>query len=292
MRSEAATGSGGVALGAWMIAVVLGCGGVPAWAQPGPEQRIARPLPRPPQAGPPDIGAACEDSGDCAGTLVCHNARCASEPCSGDDDCAAGRMCRRGACRIRECVANQDCNISRRCVEGLCALPAPMGMRAQRVPEAIDLDGSISVGPAFPAGLLAEIEVGLGQGRSLYAGAGTSLDGGGLGWRAGMRLFRGFIASFERDVWVGVLALRGAKNVAGTALGVGLGSGRALFDRNSAPSALWWAGGAGFTLPHGERQRRTLRIELGAAFLVDGAYPPKRDVALIPTFALRYGLRF
>lgn len=237
--------------------------------------------------------ARCRQDGDCSGTQLCIEGRCGQPRCRRDDDCAAGRMCRRGVCRIRECDSDMDCQISRRCDQGICALPDPNAPRVRASTAAMpDFDGGISVGPAFPGGLLAELEVDVGSGRSLFAGMGTTTDAAGLCWRAGMRVLRGALGSWQRDVWLAVQGLSGAAGKTGSWTGAALGSPRKLFEQGPAVDAMWWAVGAGLSLPHGADGMRILRLELGAAMLLDGRYRTATDVAILPSFGLRYGLRF
>ncbi|MEY3012246.1 MAG: hypothetical protein RIT45_981 [Pseudomonadota bacterium] len=159
-------------------------------------------------------------------------------------------------------------------------------------PEALDGDDAVTVGPLFPGGLLAELALGVGRGRSLVFGLGTTTDAGGLAFRAGFRAFRGRLGPLRRDAWAGLHGFFGGGAEAGSWAATAMGSARRFFASGPSVRALWWAVGAGIELPHGERERRVLRLELGLAMLARGVYRAETDVALLPVFGLRYGIRF
>ncbi|MCB9738293.1 MAG: hypothetical protein H6747_03430 [Deltaproteobacteria bacterium] len=243
-----------------------------------------------------EAGWRCRRDGECSGTLLCLDGRCQQPQCTRDDECAAGRTCRRGACRIRECDVDTDCHISRRCRDGICALPDPTERREEdgrgAAPDADAFDAGLSIGPAFPGGLLAEVDLGVGAGRVLYAGLGTTTDAGGVAWRGGLRVRRGWLGPLHHDVFCGVQGYTGGRGEAGSWAAIGLGSARRFFAAAGSISAAWWTIGTGASWIHGVAGDRVLRLELGAAMLIEGAYRDATNVALLPLFGVRYGLRF
>gem|GEM_PF-3914833 len=249
-------------------------------------------------AAPVLAADACKEDGDCSGVLLCRENRCVPVQCRADQDCPAGSMCRDELCRIRQCYSDLDCPIDRECDGGSCVIPPPpQPMKDPVVPGVV----RILAGPVFPLGLQVHADLPLGDNRWVMAGLGTTANSGGVTWRVGMRGAPVKLDAFRVDAWAAAMGFNlgnetsapeeGEKKAAPPpeALPIILGSGRFLFEEGRGIQAMWWGAGAGVSVPHGDKNGRILRMEIGLLVLADDRYPPERDFALLPMFGLQYG---
>ncbi len=239
------------------------------------------------------LAGSCSQDGDCPGTQLCMSGRCARADCSSDAQCPQGRMCRNGGCRLRECHRDEDCNIERRCLEGICGMPTPTS-RIEAPAAASDgaTTVEISLGPQFPVGVLAEAAFDVAADARLALGIGSTLDAGGVGWRAAWRQGAGNVGPLQLDVFALLTGMRVGKAGAAGPGAMLLGSGRGLFDLGRTVTPVFWGAGLGLGLPHGTRRRRIVRLELGALLLLHDRYPANADFAALPCVGLRYGVAF
>lgn len=244
----------------------------------------------------------CTEDGDCKGVLLCRESRCVQVHCKNDSQCPAGRMCHEELCRTRQCYTDGDCSIDRLCGDGFCVVPQPVSNKFSEPVAPGVVRGA--VGPFFPLGLQAQVDVPLGDNRWVMLGLGTTISDGGLSWKIGLRGAPLRWEAFELDAWAGAMGFNVASSPATVAdpdaadapaadpVAALLGSGRFLFAQGRAVHAVWWGGGAGVTIPHGPKKRRFLRVDMGLLLLFDDVYPKERDFAVLPAFGLLYGWTF
>lgn len=155
----------------------------------------------------------------------------------------------------------------------------PIGKRV-----AIDL----SVGVAYPVGMLLFVDAHVSGGRRLSLALGTSPVEGGVGWRVGIHGAERRLGPLGVELWTALYGLS-ADEATSESWAELRGAGHGLFQDKSTVSAVWAGPGVSVVWRHGERQRWLWKMDIGALMLLADRYPPERDYPVIPSVTLRYG---
>lgn len=149
------------------------------------------------------------------------------------------------------------------------------------------MDPALAVGPSFPVGLLADLELLVG-GTRVGVGVGSTWDAGGVGARLSLFRPRWREGPWRLGPWAALAGLWTTRPATAGAWGPVLGSGRRLFGEGRV-DALWLGGGLGLHWHGAGEGRAFLRLEAALALLVRGRYPPGGELAVTPMLGARWG---